>query len=282
MQRIRKAEWTIPASGAFCLLAVFCSAPSSRAATLAGPLTWASPDQRWGTRRAVTAADRTAIAAYRSGRKAPILSTDFTSSAELAAHWSPLSDDSASLKSCRRPASVEPSPAGLQLKILLAQDCRTARWSTGYIASKTKYGYGLFEARIKIADIKGLDNAFWLTTDDNFEIDITETYYPSYMHLGFQYWPRSKTEKHAGVGWGANFVENLSQGFHDVGLLWTPTDMVYEVDGEPIAAVVTHGAVKGPATVRLSTALADWAGGKVPDHPEGHLMTVQSLRIFGP
>ena len=68
----------------------------------------------------------------------------------------------------------------------------------------------------------------------------------------------------------------------DVGLLWTPTDMVYEVDGEPIAAVVTHGAVKGPATVRLSTALADWAGGKVPDHPESHLMTVQSLRIFGP
>jgi hypothetical protein len=46
--------------------------------------------------------------------------------------------------------------------------------------------------------------------------------------------------------------------------------------------VVTHGYAKGPATVRLSTALADWAGGKVPDHPEGHLMMVQSLRIFGP
>jgi hypothetical protein len=47
-----------------------------------------------------------------------------------------------------------------------------------------------------------LDNAFWLTTDDNFEIDVTETYYPSYMHLGFHYWPTSKTEKHVGVGWG--------------------------------------------------------------------------------
>lgn len=282
MQRKGRVRWTILASGALGLLEALRLTPASRAATLAGPLTWASPDQPWGTRRAVTAEDRAAIAAYRSGRKTPILSTDFTSAAELAAYWSPVNDDSASLKSCRRPASVEPSPAGLKLKILLAQDCRTARWSTGYVASKAKYGYGFFEARMKIADIKGLDNAFWLTTDDNFEIDVTETFYPSYMHLGFQYWPTSKTEKHAGVGWGANFTENLSQGFHDVGLLWTPTDMVYEVDGEPIAAVATHGAIKGPATIRLSTALADWAGGKVPDHPEGHLMTVRSLRIFGP
>jgi hypothetical protein len=138
MQRIRKAGWTIPASGAVCLLAVLCLAPAARAATLAGPLTWASPDQPWGARRAVTAEDRATIAAYRSGRKAPILSTDFTSSVEFAAHWSPVSDDIASLKSRRRPPSVEPSPAGLQLKILLTQDCRTPRWSTGYIASKTK------------------------------------------------------------------------------------------------------------------------------------------------
>jgi hypothetical protein len=32
----------------------------------------------------------------------------------------------------------------------------------------------------------------------------------------------------------------------------------------PIAAFVTHGGVKAPATVRLSGALADWVGGKVP------------------
>jgi beta-glucanase (GH16 family) len=175
---------------------------------------------------------------------------------------------------------VEASSVGLRLKILAASACRSASWSTGYIASKGKFGYGFFEARIKIADIRGLDNAFWLTSDDNFEIDVTETYYPSYMHLGLQYWPQAKNETHAGMGWGANFRDNLSYGFHDVGLLWTPTGMVYEVDGEPIAAVSTHGAVRGPVTIRLSTALADWAGGKVPDHPEGHWMTVRSLHVF--
>ncbi|MBT9330462.1 glycoside hydrolase family 16 protein [Paracidobacterium acidisoli] len=281
MQRAENIRRTILAGGAFCLPAFLLLVPLAWAATLAGPVTWGSPDQAWGTRRAVTPADRAAIAAWRSGHRTPILSTDFTNLSELDSNWSPVSDDNASLKSCRRPDSVQATPSGLKLEVLPSKDCRTAHWSIGYIASKTKYGYGFYEASIRIADIRGLDNAFWLTTDDHFEIDITETFYPSYMHLGLQYWPSNKTEKHTAMGWGANFVENLSAGFHDVGLLWTPTDMIYEVDGEPIAAVITHGAVKGPATIRLSTALADWAGGKVPDHPEGHGMAVRSLRIFG-
>jgi Glycosyl hydrolases family 16 len=259
-----------------------CLAPTSQASTLAGPVTWGSPDQRWGTRRAVTAADRAAIAAYRSGRKAPILSTDFTSPAELAADWSLESNDNPTLKFCRRPESVETSPAGLRLKTLVAGNCRTAHWSTGHVASKAKYGYGFYEARIKIADIKGVNNAFWLTTDDNFEIDVTEATYPSYMHMGLQYWPHNGIQKHAGMGWGVSFVDNLSYGFHDIGLLWTPSGLVYEVDGEPVAAVEMHGRVKGPAQIRFSTALGDWAGGKIPDHPEGHGMVVRSVRVFVP
>ena len=264
------------------LLTLLCEAVASPAATLKGPVTWGSPDQPWAVRRTVTAADRAAVAAYRSGAKAPIFSTDFSQPTELQADWNIVSDEKPGLKACRRPASVAASLAGLRLQVLAAQDCRLGPYSTGYIASKAKYGYGFFEARMKIADITGVDNAFWLTTDDDFEIDATETYYPGYMHLGFHHWPQSKTEKPASVGWGANFTEDLSAGLHDVGLLRTPTDMVYEIDGEPIAAVVTNGSAKGPATIRLSTALADWAGGKVPDHPLGHLMTVRSLRVFSP
>jgi hypothetical protein len=264
------------------LLAVLCPMAAVQAATLKGPVTWGSPDQPWGVRRPVTAADRAAIAAYRSGARTPLFATDLKHPASLPGDWTLVSDDQASLKGCRRPASVATSPEGLRLQVLPAPDCHTAPYSTGYIASKAKYRYGFFEARFKIANIKGLDNAFWLTTDDNFEIDITETFYPSSMHLGFQYWPPNKTGKHAGVGWLANFVENLSSGFHDIGLLRTPTQMIYEVDGEPIAAVITHGAASGPATIRLSTVLADWAGGKVPARPEGHAMTVQSLKVFAP
>ena len=255
-------------------LTTICSA-----ATLKGPVTWGSPDQPWGKRRAVTAADRAAIAAYRSGQKRPVFSTDFTKPAELAADWTLESDDNPDLKSCRRPESVEASSAGLRLKTLVASNCRTAHWSTGHIASKAKYGFGFFEARMKIADIQGLNNAFWITTDDNFEIDVAEATYPSYIHIGLQYWPHNNTETHAGMGWGASFVDNLAYGFHDVGLLRTPNDMVFEIDGQPIAAVVTQS-VKAPAAIRFSTALGDWAGGKVGDHPEGHWMAVQSFRAF--
>ena len=56
---------------------------AGKAAKLAGPVTWGSPDQPFGIRRPVTTADRTAIQSYRSGRKTPLFSTNFTDPAEL-------------------------------------------------------------------------------------------------------------------------------------------------------------------------------------------------------
>ena len=256
---------------------ITCS--SAQTAKLAEAVSFGSPDQPYGIRRPVTAADREAVQSYRAGRKPLAFSTNFADPAELQADWSLQTDDTAALKSCRRPANLEPSNAGLRMKTLLATDCR-AQWSTASIDSKAKYKYGFFEATMKIADIKGMNNAFWLTTDDNFEIDVAEAQYPNYAHLALQKWPPNKEEKHSGVGFGAKFTENLAYGFHDYGLLWTPTDIVFELDGEPIAALVTKGAVTGPASIRFSTALADWAGG-VPAHPEGHGAVVKSLRIYG-
>jgi len=53
--------------------------------------------------------------------------------------------------------------------------------------------------------------------------------------------------------------------------------MIFEIDGEPVAAVVTNDAVNGPDDVMFSSALI-YAG--IPDHPEGHDMVVQSVRVF--
>lgn len=246
------------------------------ATSLAGPVTFGSPDQTFGTRRPVTAADRALIADYRS--MSPIFATTFSKPDELQSDWTAQTDDLAALKSCRRPGNVEASNVGARFKTLVAADCHV-RWSTGSIFTKAQYPYGFFEARMKIADIKGMNNAFWLTTQDHYEIDVGEVEYPNYSHLGLQYWPTSKSEKHAGVGFGAKFTDNLSYGFHDYGVLWTPRELIFEVDGEPIAALKTNGTIKGPANVWFSAALADWANGPVPNHPEGHGMVVQSLRI---
>jgi beta-glucanase (GH16 family) len=260
--------------------------PHHSATKLSSPVTWGSPDQPYGKRRPVTAADRKAIQAYRSGATTPIFSTNFTSPAELQSDWNLVSDDNqwGTFQSCRRPASVAATPAGLELKTLLATDCRH-KWSTGYAVTKARYSYGFFEATMKIADIKGMNNAFWMTTEDNpatgdhFEIDVTEAQFPSYSHIGLQQYPAkgNKTIKHSGLGWGGNFADNLSAGFHDYGVLWTRNELIFEVDGEPVGAAVTNGAVHPPTDVAFSTALiyAD-----IPAHPEGHDVAVQSLRIF--
>lgn len=197
-----------------------------------------------------------------------------------------MSDDNqwGDYQSCRRPGNVETSSIGLRLKTLIATDC-AHKWSTGYIASKAKYSYGFFEATMKIADIKGMNNAFWITTEDHmesgdhFEIDVSEVQYPSYDHIGLQQYPAkgNKNLKHSGMGWGAKFVDDLSSGLHDYGVPWTPMEMIFEIDGEPVAAVVTHNAVHGPTDIAFSSALI-YAG--VPEHPEGHDMVAKSLRVF--
>ena len=144
---------------------------------------------------------------------------------------------------------------------------------------------------MKIADIKGMVNAFLMNTGnqaatgDYFEIDVSEVQYPSYDHIGLQQYPAKEKKvalsnvKHTGMGWGAKFVDDLSSRFHDYGVLWTPHEMIFEIDGEPVAAVVTNNAVNAPADVMFSSALI-YDG--VPDHPEGHDMVVRSVRVFAP
>jgi hypothetical protein len=118
---------------------------------------------------------------------------------------------------------VEAANAGLRSKTLVATDCHH-RSSTGSINSKVKYGYSFFEATMKIADITGMNHAFWMTA-----------------------------------------VDHPETGDH------------FEIDGEPVAAVVTHNAVQGRADFAFSSALI-YAG--IPDHPEGHDMVVKLVRVF--
>ena len=257
---------------------LFLGLQPAAAATLKGHPNSGSKNQSWGSLRAATEADAQAIAVYRSGGMTPSYETNFTNPAALQAEWQIKSDDNRDAKSCRRPENVVATGAGLRLRTLAATNCHAA-WSTGTMVSNFKQKYGFFEATIKIADIGGMNNAFWLTTDDNFEIDIVEARHPSYIHLGLQNWPLPNGKGHTGMGIGANFVEDLSRAFHEYGILWTPTEIVYEVDGQPIGAFATHSGANGEAAIRFSTMLADWAG-KVPDNPVGHDMVVQSLRVY--
>jgi hypothetical protein len=249
------------------------------AASAAGqmaPATWGNPSQPWGNRRLVTEADRALIASYRSGHEKPLMQTNFADPSELQSAWSLQSDDRSDLKSCREPQSVVATKTGLELRTLAAVKCH-AKWSTGFLISKTKYSFGFFEASIKVADITGMNNAFWLVSAGAFEIDIAEVHYPNDLHITLHNWAASGGT--TAVGFDSKFSGNFSAGFHDFGVLWTPTELIFEVDGQPVAAMQTNAAIAKPVDIRFSTALADFAG-KVPENPVGHHMYVRSLRVY--
>jgi len=239
-------------------------------------LTWGNPDQPWGRRRSVTDADRKAITLYRSGTIQPTYASNFDDQQQLAADWLFQSDDY--LLSCRRPENVVATTGGLQLRTRIATDCKAA-WSTGYIISKQHYGFGFYEATIKAADIDGLNNAFWLVTEDHFEIDATELHFPNISRITLHNNNKIDGSFPPAVGFDSRYSHYFYSQFHDIGVLWTPTDVVYEVDGEPVAAIRTNNAIHGKTDIRFSTALMDYAG-KVPEHPEGHHMYVKSLRVI--
>ena len=277
-----------PISTALAALGIACVAsltPGSvlaqHAATPLGPATWGNPNQPWGVRRAITNADRALIDSYRSGHRQPVLKEDFTNPAELETSWMLQSDDNPGLKSCRRPENVVITSNELQLRTLDATGCH-AKWSTGSMISKEHQKYGFFEARMKIADISGLNNAFWLVTTDRYEIDIAEVHYPNDIRLTLHNnnnWATEKDDKMHAVGFDSKFADDFSQDYHDYGVLWTPTDIIFEVDGKPTAAIATNGSIKEAADIRFSTAVTEF-GGKIPANPAGHHMYVRSLRVF--
>ena len=59
----------------------------TKQAKLAQPVSWGSPHQPYGKRRAVTPADRMAIQKYRSGKVPPLYVTNFTNPVELQRDW---------------------------------------------------------------------------------------------------------------------------------------------------------------------------------------------------
>lgn len=237
-----------------------------------------SQDQPYGTRRPITEADRTKIHHYRSGLLKPEYWSAFNNVQEIQKDWNTYADDNAALQSCRRAGNAVPSNSGLVLETLVSTDCH-ARWSTGQIISKAKYKYGFFEASMKIANISGVDNAFWLTTDDHFEIDVTEAFYPNRFYPALQQWPIENATAHTTVSSEVKVQEDLSQNFHDYALLWTPGNMIFAIDGEPVVALRTSDSISGPAQIRLSTALGDFAG-KLPEHPQGHNTIIRAVRVF--
>jgi hypothetical protein len=67
-------------------------------------------------------------------RDQPVIFTNFSCESEVRSRWVAQTDDRSNLKSCREPANVVATPAGLKLETLKAVKCH-AQFSNGSLWS---------------------------------------------------------------------------------------------------------------------------------------------------
>lgn len=168
------------------------------------------------------------------------------------------------------------------LRLLAKKEQRAGReWTTGSIWTRRfKQQYGYFECRMRIAAASGLNNAFWLMTQNkttdpvHFEIDITESHYPVRHMMNIHQWSGAHFAN--GRGWIAPV--DLSADYHLYALEWNEKEIVWYFDGVEIRRepnVFCHDR----ATVYASLAVGSWAG-EITDAIDGTSQDVDWIRIY--
>lgn len=146
---------------------------------------------------------------------------------------------------------------------------RSAAWdyeyASGMVSAHRLYRqtYGYFEMRARLPSGRGLWPAFWLLPQSGRwppEIDVlealghdTQTYYASYHAnaAGVRSTRTSRIDRDA----------DLSQGFHDYGVLWTADFLIYYFDAEEVARYPTPADMHEPMYMLLNLAVGGvWAG----------------------
>lgn len=157
----------------------------------------------------------------------------------------------------------------------------STEWTTGHIWTRQfKQKYGYWEARYKIGNSSGLNNAFWMIESGDFEIDIDEGHYPDEMNMNLHNWK--------GTHWGSGktFISGLplSQEYHTRALEWTPTELIWYFDDQEVRRIdhtMTPADPNKEVAVRFSTAVLDWAG-EITDMLDGTVMDIDYVRVYTP
>lgn len=103
-------------------------------------------------------------------------------------------------------------------------------YTSGWIETKGKYLYGLFEARIKMPAGTGFWPAFWLYGNGE-EIDIFEinSDQPKRHHITIHNWPPKAKHGFYATHW--DNASSFSDEYHIFSLEWDPEKVVIRVDG---------------------------------------------------
>jgi beta-glucanase (GH16 family) len=137
-------------------------------------------------------------------------------------------------------------------------------YTSGMISSKSAFAqtYGYFEIKCELPAGKGAWPAFWLLPADSSwppELDVFEVLgdNPSKVYLNVH------SKGHRGSG-SAAVVDDLSDGMHTFGVLWSKTTIIWYVDGEEVFHAPTPPDMHKPMYMISNLAI----GGYWPGSPD--------------
>lgn len=222
-------------------------------------------------------------------------STSFKNLTEFNLNWSK-KDKHIAFHSIRNKENVViNSTAGLELQTRLNTNSSIqinpatglrVKWTTGYVFSKKNYGYGYYVADYVICGASGVNNAFWLTSNNGDEIDANEGKYTGQT---------TGTARGAYHNWNKNpffhkwiytrtLIGDLSVKYFKYGTLVTPTYIKWYINNRQVGDTLNI-TVNPVLTVRFSTAVAEFAG-TISNGVENNTdiqntkMTVRSFKFY--
>ena len=163
------------------------------------------------------------------------------------------------------------------------------RYTCGAVRTRGRFEhrFGYWVCRCKFGEQPGHWPAFWLHTDtvgrvgndgrDGTEIDIMEKPWLDDRTTHNLHWDGyGKAHKHAGTN---VTVPGLSRGYHTFGLLWTPEEYVFYVDGRETWRTSAGGGSQVPEYAKLTEEIGKWGGditkAKLPDY-----FVVDYVRVY--
>jgi beta-glucanase (GH16 family) len=163
------------------------------------------------------------------------------------------------------------------------------RFTCGAVNTRGKFEkcQGYFVTRCQLPKQPGHWPAFWLMCDgvgtvgnegrDGTEIDVVEVPWRDGQLTANLHWDGyGKDHKTAGIKFR---VEGVTEGWHAFGLLWTPTEYVFYVDGKEVWRTTAGGVSQVPEFLKLTEEIGTWGGdiklAKLPDHCE-----VDYVRVY--
>jgi beta-glucanase (GH16 family) len=152
-----------------------------------------------------------------------------------------------------------------------------------------EHAFGYYVARIKFQEQPGHWSAFWMTTPgvgkvgdegrDGTEIDIMEKPWLDERVQHTFHWD-GYGKAHRSEGQRVS-VPGVMTGFHTFGLLWTPEEYVFYVDGRETWRTKAGGVSQVPEYLLLSDEIGDWGGditkAKLPDEFQVDYVRVYDL-----